>query len=280
VSALAELRLDVGVSTDVGLKRAVNEDSVIAQGRVFAVADGMGGHDAGDRASQAVVSTLRELADVPEPTADDVTDAISRAQQRVRLIADETSRGAGSTLTGAVVVEQAGRAHWLVMNVGDSRVYRLRDGVFEQLTIDHSLAQELIDEGQLTRADLPSYRGKNVITRAIGADDSPADLWLYPIVAGEVLLMCSDGLTGEVAEPDIQAILASRAMPQAIADRLVSAALAGGGRDNVTVLVVAVAAGGIPSALDEQTAVVAAEVDELEDVTIELPRKPGARSAI
>jgi protein phosphatase len=273
VAGAAPVTVVAGVRTDVGLKRSVNEDSVIAEFPVFAVADGMGGHEAGDRASRAVIEELRGLVGRDELTPDDVADVLHAAHENVRGIAEGTSRGAGSTVTGAVVLEHSERPHWLVFNIGDSRVYRLREREFAQLTVDHSIAQELIESGRLAREEVGSYSGRNVITRAVGSEDSTADFWLYPIVEGERLLICSDGLTGEVDESDVAAVLASVPDVADAAEGLVARALENGGKDNVTVVVVEVAGGGISAALDEETGIVPADGDDVDENTVELPKR-------
>ena len=271
----ATLTLSVGTATDVGLRRKVNEDSLVVGFPVFAVADGMGGHDAGDKASQAVVSQLSSIVSRENLTPEDVADAIDAAHGAVRLVARGKPRGAGSTLTGAAIVIQNDRAHWLIFNIGDSRVYRLRGSDFGQLTVDHSIAQELVDEGKLAKEDVATYQGRNVITKAVGADYSDADFWLYPVVAGERLLMCSDGLSGEVTDEVMAHTLLGEPDSQAAADSLVAKALANGGRDNVTVVIIAVVEGGLNPGLDEETGVVRARMgadpDELEANTVEIP---------
>ncbi|CAN5162427.1 protein phosphatase 2C domain-containing protein [soil metagenome] len=274
----ARVVLSAGAATDVGLRRSKNEDSLLAAFPVFVVADGMGGHDVGERASQAVVAELEPLVGRRDLTATDVASALDRAHTVVRRIADAQPNGAGSTVTGAVVVEQAGRAHWLVFNIGDSRVYRVRDGELEQLTVDHSMAQELIEQGQLAKSDVATFAQRNVITKAMGADDSAADFWVYPIVEGDSLVVCSDGLTGEISDAAIGEVVHSGVDAQAKADRLVHAALAAGGRDNISVVVVEVVAGGISASLDEATRMVrpSSESDDDDDddgTTVEMPRR-------
>lgn len=271
-----ELVLSVGSRTDVGLRRAVNEDSTLAQHPIYAVADGMGGHEAGDRASQAVIAQLSALAGRADLVPDDLSIAIDAAHSSVGAIAEEMSRGAGSTVTGAMLVEQAGRPHWLVFNIGDSRVYRYRPSRLEQLTVDHSVVQGLVDDGTLAKDEVATYKGRNVITRAVGADDSGADFWLYPVVTGESLLLCSDGLTGEVDDDTIGSVLSIAQDPQVWVDRLVELALAGGGRDNVSVVIVSVTAGGLSSDIDEATGAVGPLgplPDDLDESTIEMPRR-------
>lgn len=232
------LSLTVAARTDAGLHRAANEDSFLAEFPVFVVADGMGGHDAGDRASAAVIDAFRPLVGRVDVQPADVADAVARAHAAVVQIADGTVRGAGSTLTGVVHILHDERPFWLVVNIGDSRVYRLRDGAFERMTIDHSLMQEQLDSGELAPEDAQFFVHRNVITRAVGAPDSPADYWVRPVSAGERLLVCSDGLTGEVDEQLVYEVLSSDAPADARADALVRGALANGGHDNVTVLVI------------------------------------------
>lgn len=267
--------IDPGVRTDVGHKRKANEDSYLSEYPVFIVADGMGGHDAGDRASQAVVAELSTLAGQQHVGPAELAEALNRAQNAVGLIADETARGAGSTLTGVIVTVQGGTPHWLVFNVGDSRVYRLRDGELSQLTVDHSVMQQLLDDGVLDPSEIDAYPGKNVITRAMGADDSDADYWLHPIVQNERLLLCSDGLSGEVPDELIRSIMLSTPGAQAAADALVTRALEHGGRDNVTVIVLDVVAGGLDPLVDDLTVSMGSRDSEIDENTVEIPDRKG-----
>lgn len=237
--------LAVAAATDPGLHRPVNEDSLLATGPVFVVADGMGGYEAGDRASAAVVEAFRSRT-VGRDRADpaDVRDALLAADDAVAELAAGTSRGAGSTVTGIALVEHEGAPYWLVFNVGDSRVYRQMGSVLEQVTVDHSLGQELVARGELLPQDLATFPRRNVITRAIGAPDSLADSWLMPVVTGERLLLCSDGLHSEVDDEGIRAALSMNPTPDEAAAALVERAKAHGGRDNITVIVLDVVAGG------------------------------------
>jgi PPM family protein phosphatase len=245
VTTLDALQLTVAALTDNGLHRAGNEDSYLADSPVFLVADGMGGYEAGDRASAAVVASFREHVHGPQfPTLDDVREALMAADEAVAGVSDATARGAGSTVSGIVLVEHEGVPHWLVFNIGDSRVYRHDGSYLEQLTVDHSLGQELIDRGEMERKDLATYADRNVITRAIGAADSTADSWLLPVTNGERILICSDGLSSEVEDEAIRAILTMSGRPEAAAAALVRTAKQNGGRDNITVVVLDVVAGG------------------------------------
>jgi protein phosphatase len=246
--------LAVGVRTDTGNRRAANEDSVLAESPVFVVADGMGGHEAGDRASAAVVAAFDRYARVGERASiDGVRMALAAAEAAVEGLATGSARGAGSTVTGVALVDHEGLPCWLVFNVGDSRVYRQLGTDLQQVTIDHSLGQELVDSGELRREDLREFPRRNVITRAIGAVDSAADSWLLPITNGERLLICSDGLTSEVTDEAIRATLTMTGRADAAADALVERALEAGGRDNITVIVVDVVSGGSPGERDDTT---------------------------
>jgi len=264
--------LDAGVATDVGLKRVVNEDSALLSHPIYAVADGMGGHEAGDKASQAVIAALAPLGGAEDVDPERLAVALQQAQADVELIADGTQKGAGSTLTGVALHLGDTVPHWLVFNVGDSRVYRFRDNGLQQLTVDHSIVQQLVDDGSLDPSEVATFRGRNVITRAMGAEDSDADFWLHPLVTGERLILCSDGLSGEVDDLGIAGILASTPGAQAAADALVQAALAGGGRDNVTVIVIEVTAGGLDAAPEP---VGSLEPDDFDGDTVESPGRKG-----
>ena len=239
------LTISVATSTDIGLKRKHNEDAVLALPAVYVVADGMGGYEAGDEASAAVVDAFREVATGREAlTLGEVTRALELADAGVAAIASRTTRGAGSTVAGAALVILEDVPHWLVFNVGDSRVYRHAAEVLEQITVDHSLGQELFASGRITAHELDVFKGRNVITRAIGASDAAADSWSMPVRNGERLLLCSDGLTSEVDDETIRAVLSREDEPAATAAELVEAANRAGGKDNITVIVIDVLAGG------------------------------------
>jgi len=248
---LAKVELGVALATDVGRHRPVNEDSILAECPVFVVADGMGGYDAGDRASQAVVAAFRDVLCAGDPVElGAIRVALSAADEGVAAVAAQTERGAGSTLTGVVLLEREGEPYWLIINVGDSRVYRHMGAELEQLTVDHSLAQELVDVGELTARSRRDFAERNVITRAIGAADSRADSWLMPVTTGERILICSDGLHGELPDEEIRALLTMSGRPAAAALSLIDAALRAGGHDNISVIVLDVVAGGAVSPSD------------------------------
>jgi len=235
----ASVRLSWAAVTDVGLRRAANEDSYIAAPPIFAIADGMGGHLAGDRASAAVVARLADArgADFLAPEA--VERALELATDDIEIISDGSELGVGTTVTGAVLTLRDGEPYFAVFNIGDSRVYAFDHGTLEQVTVDHSLVQQLVDTGVITRAQAHNHPEGNVITRAVGFQSQPTpDYWLLPLRAGMRLLVCSDGLTGEIEDDGLGEFLAAGLSARETADALVAAALAEGGRDNVTVLVV------------------------------------------
>jgi protein phosphatase len=248
------IRLAVAALTDPGLKRRVNEDAYLAESPIFLVADGMGGYEAGDRASAAVVDAFRSrLLGHDFATLESVRDSLLAADDEVAGVAAGTTRGAGSTVAGLALVQHEGAPHWLVFNVGDSRVYRHVGTELFRLTVDHSLGQELIERGELRPEDLNSFPDRNVITRAIGAADSLADSWLIPVVNGERLLVCSDGLHSEVDDESIRAALTMNGRPESAAHALVVRAKQSGGRDNISVVVLDVVAGGTEPAADSAT---------------------------
>ena len=234
----APIVVRVGAASDTGLRRRVNEDAFLADAPLFLVADGMGGHDAGDRASAAVVAEFARLVGAQSLGIDEMRAALRRARARVEAIASD-GRAAGTTLTGVVVAEVGGVGYWLTVNVGDSRTYRFANGLLEQISVDHSVVQELIDAGVLTGADAGTDSRRNEITRAIGAgSDGQADYWMVPAEPGDRILVCSDGLSGEVGAARLAELLAGVADPGEAASRLVEEALEHGGRDNITAVVV------------------------------------------
>ncbi|PPF31412.1 serine/threonine-protein phosphatase [Rathayibacter tritici] len=236
------LRLTVSSSTDVGAVRRVNEDAVLADDLLLAVADGMGGHARGDLASAAAVEALRENRPAGLGSVDAVFDLVEGANGAVRSL-DVGGALCGTTLTGLMLVlpEPAGPARWALFNVGDSRVYRWDGAELQQLTVDHSAVQELVSAGLLTRESAESHPDRNIVTRALGADDEvETDVWTLPVVSRASYLLCSDGLTKELSDEQIAALFARRDSGDSadLAQTLVRAAVDAGGRDNVTVLVV------------------------------------------
>ena len=236
-------------ATDTGKRRTANEDSFVAKSPLFAVADGMGGHAAGDLASAAVVDRLAEIVGVDFLAPRTIERALERATADITTIAGDNELGVGTTVTGAALTMVDGDPYFAIFNIGDSRVYRFERNELAQVTVDHSLVQQLVDGGVITREQAHNHPDGNVITRAVGFQSTPTpDYWLLPLRAGLRLLVCSDGLTGEIDDERIRLHLAAGLSAEATASALVDAALSEGGRDNVTVLVVDVAS--VPGADD------------------------------
>ena len=256
------LSLRWGIATDIGHKRAHNEDSLVAIPPVFAVADGMGGHAAGDVASDAVVKRLAELAPAgpgahhPEfTTPEEVLEALRLATTDITSTVDAPEVGAGTTVTGAALTLHEGTVYWTMFNVGDSRLYLFERNVLTQVSVDHSVVQEMVTAGLITAADAEHHPDSNIITRAVGFSADPApDFWIVPVEPGTRLLLCSDGLSREIDDRRIRLHLAAKLSPAHTAQALVDAALASGGRDNVTAVVIDVMDGGAPPPLQDRSA--------------------------
>ncbi|MCB7136833.1 PP2C family protein-serine/threonine phosphatase [Cellulosimicrobium marinum] len=234
-----EVHLSWGAASHRGARRQLNEDRFLVSRSVFLVADGMGGHDAGEVASATAIAALRPLADLDVVRPEDVRARLVAAQDDVRAIVTEPGRGAGTTLSGVAVSEQDGNPYWLVLNVGDSRTYHLSGGRLDQVSVDHSEVQEMVDAGLLTAGEALTHPRRHVVTRALGSRNEPQpDFWYVPIESHDRVLVCSDGLTGELSDERIAEILLEHPDPQSAAERLVHEAIVAGGRDNITVVVV------------------------------------------
>ncbi|GAA1919794.1 protein phosphatase 2C domain-containing protein [Nocardioides lentus] len=243
---MSGVRLHFGAATDVGLVREVNEDSYLAAAPVFVVADGMGGHAGGDVASRIVVEEFERLADAgydPRRGAAAVSDTLQAAQERIR---DYGARAdvpgpwyAGTTAVVALVVEDDEGPKWLLANLGDSRVYKLLEGRLDQVSVDHSVVQELIDAGRLTDEQAARHPERHVVTRALGGPEPlQPDFFLLPLGAARRLVLCSDGVSGLIDDATLEAILLAAEDPRDAADRVVAAAVEAGGTDNATAVVV------------------------------------------
>ena len=242
------MHLAVAARTDVGRIRKGNEDSLHASANayrgLFIVADGMGGHAAGEVASEMAVEMVsHELADLNDLQSADAFDRVTnslRAANRAVYERTRTERdklGMGSTVSALLLSE----SRFLVGHVGDSRIYLVRDGQMRQLTKDHSLVQEQVDAGLLTPEQARRHPQSNVITRCIGmADDIDPDVFDGEARVGDSFLLASDGLTGMVEDRRIQQLLLSRAKPERIVDALIQEANVNGGNDNITAVVVRV----------------------------------------
>jgi serine/threonine protein phosphatase PrpC len=230
--------------TDVGIVRSGNEDNylMLAERGIFIVADGMGGHAAGEVASEMAVrlisrdlGTVRGLPD--EEVAERMRQSIRAANAAIyeRTLTEHDKRGMGTTATALVLLPN----RFLLGHVGDSRAYRLRDGKFEQLTKDHSYVQEQVDAGLLTPEQARVHPYSNVITRCVGANqDVIPDTYSGDLLAGDVVLLASDGLTGMLEDEHIHKILEAPGGPQEWVDAMINDANRRGGLDNITAIIV------------------------------------------
>lgn len=264
------LRLDWSVACNVGRVREANEDAALVMPGRFLLADGMGGHESGELASEAALLALSAtpVLEDQDATRDELEDLLRKAQDAISHIDSESNRRAGTTATGAVLVTYLEAPHWLVFNIGDSRTYCSRGGQLEQVTIDHSQVQEFVDAGFMTADQARIDPRRNVITRALGAGmaDPQADFFAFETEPGDKLLICSDGLTGELPDEELTELLNSATSPAMAAESLVDAALALGAHDNVTVIVVAVSADDGPPPVDgEHPEVVDVDGSALDD---------------
>ena len=257
------IRLIAGQATDRGRRREKNEDSMLASNDIFAVADGLGGHQGGEVASALAVKTLaaevqaavearrvtrrrsfRRRLTSPAPTVEELLDAVDRANQEILAKSKSTSElaGMGTTLCALAVVEHDDGETLAVVNVGDSRVYHCDESGFHQVTEDHTVVQEMLKAGMITPEEAEIHESRNHLSRALGIESKVAvDDWTLDPVSGHRYLLCSDGLTHEVADRDIYAILLQFEVPTDAAGALVDLALSRGGSDNITVIVVDVA---------------------------------------
>ena len=222
--------------TDTGRQRRGNEDAFYARAPLFAVADGMGGAQAGEVASHLAVEVLEQgLPDGGGSVEERLRARVREANARIMASAqaDDARAGMGTTLTVAYV----GEDDLTVAHVGDSRLYRLRDGTFERLTDDHSLVEELVRQGKLTPEEADEHPQRSIITRALGAEEGvEADSHTWAGRDGDVYLICSDGLTSMIPEAHVAQVLAEASSLASAGRMLIDAANDAGGRDNITVV--------------------------------------------
>src|ERR1700749_3999199 len=240
--------------TDTGRQRPGNEDSAYARAPVFVVADGMGGAQAGEVASriaiEAFVHGLPDAGSPEERLPTRVREANHQIYERSR--ADRGRAGMGTTLTAAFVDD----AHVAIAHVGDSRAYLFREGTLQRLTQDHSLVDELVRRGKLTEEQAAEHPQRSIITRALGPEpDVEVDTWTYPARAGDVVLLCSDGLTSMISEERVRVILAAQDNLDEAGDELIREANEAGGRDNITVVLFRLEELGGDEAAGEETMV-------------------------
>ena len=252
----------------------MNEDSFLSEPPVFVVADGMGGHDGGDIASQIVVEEFAVLAEAgydPRRGPEVVTATLQQCQRRLDEYG-EAHRGrdggrwrGGTTAVVALLVDDRGPC-WLLANLGDSRIYAVVGGELVRVSVDHSLVQELVDAGQITEAEAAVHPERHIVTRALGGpDEVEPDVFLLPLADAARILLCSDGVTGMIGDDEIAGLLARHDDPLDAAERIVAAALSAGGIDNATAIVVDV----VGSAAEP--------ADDAERHQEPLPDDPGAK---
>ena len=273
-------------ATHSGLVRSSNEDCGHASDWLLVVADGMGGHQAGEVASEITVSTIKNActpapigsddSNLAHPHLSDLVKAVVDANSAIfrASLEDPDKQGMGTTVTAlSVIVDPTDPDTTFALglvNVGDSRTYVMRQGRLRQVSKDHSFVQDLVDQGQITKEEARYHPRRNIVTRALGIEpDVRVDSVQLPLIKGDRYLLCSDGLVDEVDDDHIADILKQHAEPQAAADALVQAANDNGGRDNITVIVADVLEGDELSEPTEEY-----DVDEIfgaDEITGEVP---------
>ena len=238
--------MNYSVLTDIGRARSQNQDAVFATDEavgslpnLFVVADGMGGHKAGEYASnQAIALVKREVAsDTESELVQIINQGITTANNSIyeEAAQDATKSGMGTTMVVATIFDH----HMCVGNVGDSRLYVYREGQLQQITQDHSVVGEMVRKGEMPKEQARNHPKRNLITRAVGAEkEIRVDFFDETLADGDLVLMCTDGLTSMVEEKQIEEVLASAVSLQEKANRLVELANDNGGRDNITIIII------------------------------------------
>ena len=215
-----------GAATDVGLVRAGNEDAFVSEPMVFGVADGMGGHQAGEVASEIAARIIRDRLGTGATNVGVVVASVVEANASIYQAAHASAdhQGMGTTLTALVVMraDESNVARFALVNVGDSRTYLLRNGELHRATVDHSYVQELVNTGHISEDEARTHPRRNIVTRALGIEPTVrVDTWLVPMVHGDRFILCSDGLVDEVHDDDIAEIAARRSpIRRSCADQL------------------------------------------------------------
>ncbi|WP_345439653.1 PP2C family protein-serine/threonine phosphatase [Microbacterium gilvum] len=224
--------------TDRGRKREINQDAVLARFPLFVVADGMGGHIGGEIASASTIARLDDVVSRGDLRSETIEEALLGAVGDIGDHPDATDEGTGTTVTG-IYLDDTDEPGWVVLNIGDSRVYLDREDALAQVTVDHSLVQELVAAGRLSPEEAENHPYGNVITRAVGPSESVVpDYVRLDLRAGDRFVICSDGLTKELTDYGILHFLRENADPAQAVTAMLTAALENGGRDNVTIVVV------------------------------------------
>lgn len=249
--------VESAMASHPGHVRETNEDAVLVDPPVFAVADGMGGHARGELASRFAIEALQRFRGATAVTSESVLVAIATANDRIRAhtVREPEAEGMGTTLVGLALIRDSEGDALLGFNVGDSRLYELSESGLHQVSTDHSEFEYLRREEGFAADEAARRARPHVLTRALGADESVrTDTWRITPCVGHRYLLCSDGLTREVSDEQIRGDLERHADGQDVVDALVSAALANGGRDNVSVVVVDVVDVDVRSAADSSDA--------------------------
>ncbi len=237
-----EVTLSWAAVTDVGRRREVNQDALLAQYPLFIVADGMGGHIGGEIASARTVERLTAVADKDAVSTKAIEKALSRAVEDIAQHPGATDDGTGTTVTGVFLDISGDEPTWVTLNIGDSRVYLMRDESLMQITVDHSVVQELVSAGRLSPEEAENHPYGNVITRAVGPTESVTpDYVRLDVVDGDRFVICSDGLTKELTDYGILHFLLEHPDPAEAVDAMLHAAIENGGRDNVSIIVLTAA---------------------------------------
>jgi protein phosphatase len=248
------LQLSWAGVTDLGRRRETNQDAFLAEFPLFIVADGMGGHAGGEIASRSTVARLEAIVESGAVDREAIENALELAVADIADHPETTDEGTGTTLTGVYLDVAGDEPQWVSLNIGDSRVYLLRDDRLVQVTTDHSVVQELIAAGKLSPEEAEGHPYSNVITRAVGASElTPPDYLTIDVRPGDRFVICSDGLTKELTDYGIQHFLRENADPGDAVDAMLAAALENGGRDNVTLVIVQVSATDESSSTDGDT---------------------------
>jgi protein phosphatase len=232
------LELAWAAVTDTGRRREVNQDAVFAEYPLFVVADGMGGHVGGEIASASTIERLRAVAGSGNVSPKTIEKALARAVKDIASHPEATDDGTGTTVTGVFLDTSGDAPHWVTLNIGDSRVYLVRDGAIVQITTDHSVVQELVAAGRLSPEEAENHPYGNVITRAVGPSDGVTpDYVRLDVLEGDRFVICSDGLTKELTDYGIRHFLDENPDPAEAVTAMLDAALENGGRDNITIVV-------------------------------------------
>jgi protein phosphatase len=270
---------DQAFRTDTGRQRNANEDSLFTRSPVFVVADGMGGAQAGEVASKAAAESFdRELPEAPPERVLEETIVAANRTIHEHAREDPNLAGMGTTITAAIVDPEAETV--AIGHVGDSRAYRLRAGRLERLTRDHSLVEEMRRKGQLTEAQAEDHPQRSIITRALGPEpEVQVDVQTVPAQAGDVFLVCSDGLTTMLDDDHIARLLARASSMQSAVRALVDEANRAGGRDNITVIAFRLEDAAAPAATPEGATLVGPSAEEAGLTATEVRRRAAAEAA-